>query len=47
MVILVASFKKLSCEFSSGMGILRFIEVYGKEFDSKTLGIDLNLPNSE
>lgn len=45
MIILVASLRKLGCEFSSGMGMMRFIEVYGKEFDSSTMGIDITLPN--
>ena len=47
MIILVASLRKLGCEFSSGMGMLRFIEVYGKDFDSKKMGIDIGLPGSE
>lgn len=47
MIILAASLRKLGCEFSSGMGLLRFIEAYGKEFDSKTMGIDLNSPTLE
>ena len=47
LIILVASLRKIAGEFSPGMGMMRFIEAYGKDFDCKKMGIDLGLPDSK
>lgn len=47
LIILVASMRKVGCEFSSGLGMLKFIEVYAKDFDCKKIGIDLGLPDNK
>ena len=39
--------RKVGCEFSSGLGMLKFIEVYAKDFDCKKIGIDLGLPDNK